>query len=137
MSGYFQATFYFSEKNYLKNGFEGSLEGENDWKAKYTLVWKRNAASSLAKGIISIFSEEKATNVARITKTDSLNASVSEVSSTSSVTKKYNLAYNHETETQVTKFVSLNTAVGLSYYALWGKIATLTATATIGATVKF
>ena len=137
LSGYLQATFYFTQTNYLKNGFEGSYEGENDWKAKYTLVCKREGKSSLARGLVSIFSEEFAKNTKKITKTDSLNASASQSSGTTKVTKKYSLAYTHGTETQVTKYVSLNTEAGLSYYANWGKIATLTATATIGATVKF
>uniref|UniRef100_UPI0038902215 hypothetical protein n=1 Tax=Treponema sp. TaxID=166 RepID=UPI0038902215 len=61
----------------------------------------------------------------------------SPVSSTSSPVKKYNLAFTHATETQISKYVSINTDAGLSYYANWGKTATLTATATIGGTVKF
>ncbi|MBR1404539.1 MAG: DNA polymerase IV [Treponema sp.] len=140
VSGYVQATFYFTSQNYLKNGFEGSVEGKEDWKTKYTLVWKRNARTSLAKGIVTIFSAEKAENIAKITKTDSLNFSASSsspASSTGKPTRKYTVAYTHETETQVTKYVSINTDVGASYYANWGKIATLTATATIGATVRF
>ena len=137
LSGYVQATFYFSEKNYLKNGLEGSIEGKENWKAKYTLVWKRNARTSLARGIVSIFSEEKAKKVIRITKTDSLNTSASCASGTNSLTRKYAIAYIHETETQITKFVSINTAVGAEYWANWQKIATLTANATIGATVRF
>ena len=137
VSGYFQATLYFTDKNYLKNGFEGSAEGKNDWKLKYTFVWKRNSASSLAKGIIGIFSTEKSEKVQRITKTDSLNMSASHTESTSSITKKYNIAYTHQTETQVTKYISLNTDVGLSWYANWGKSATLNATGTIGATIRF
>ena len=140
VSGYVQATFYFTSQNYLKNGFEGSVEGKEDWKTKYTLIWKRNAKTSLAKGIVSIFSAEKAEHIAKITKTDSLNAiarCASPSSSSASPTRKYNLAYTHATETQVTKYISINTDFGLAYYANWGKIATLSATATIGGTVKF
>ncbi len=137
VSGYFQATFYFSEKNYLKNGFEGSLEGKDDWKGKYTLVWKRDSNSSLAKGLVSIFSEKMADGTKKITKTDSLNLAASKVSSTSSITKKYSIDYMHETETQVSKYVSLNTDFGLGYSTTWDKIALLSATATLGATIKF
>ncbi|MBQ9205111.1 MAG: DNA polymerase IV [Treponema sp.] len=140
LSGYVQATFYFTSQNYLKNGFEGSLEGSEDWKAKYTLIWKRNAEHSLTKGIVGIFSSEKAGHISKITKTDSLNAiarCASPSSSSASPTRKYNLAYTHATETQATKYISINTDFGLAYYANWGKIATLTATATIGGTVKF
>lgn len=137
VSGYVQATFYFTPKNYLRNGFEGSVEGKDDWKAKYTLVWKRNAGSSLARGAVSIFSEEKAEKVQKITKTDSFNAGASCASSTSKNTRRYSLAYMHEVETQVSKYISLNTDAGASYQALWGKSATLTATATVGATIRF
>lgn len=137
VSGYFQATFYFSEKNYLKNGFEGSVEGKDDWKAKYTLVWKRDSKSSLGKGLVSIFSEKMAGQTKRITKTDSLNLGASKVSGTSSSTKKYKIDYMHETETQVSKYVSLNTDLGLGYNTTWGKIAIITATTTLGATIRF
>ncbi|WP_366936411.1 DNA polymerase IV [uncultured Treponema sp.] len=140
VSGYVQATLYFTSQNYLKNGFEGSIEGKTDWKTKYTLIWKRNASSSLAQGIAGIFKGEAAENTSKITKTDSLNLSASCASPSSSTGKpvrKYTIAYSHATETQVSKYVSLNTDVGLSYYALWEKIATLTATATLGATIKF
>ena len=137
VSGYIQATLYFTEKNYLKNGFEGSVEGKNDWKVKYTVIWKRNSKSSLAKGLIGIFSSERSEKVERITKSDSLNMSASHTESTTSITKKYNIAYSHGCETQVTKYISLNTDVSLSWYANWGKSAALNATATIGATIRF
>ena len=58
-------------------------------------------------------------------------------SSTSSMTKKYSIDYMHETETQVSKYVSLNTDFGLGYSATWDKIALLSATATLGATIRF
>lgn len=137
VSGYFQATFFFTEKNYVKSGFEGSLEGKDDWKAKCTLVWKREAKSSLARGLVSIFSEKAAGGTKKITKTDSLNMAAAKTSSTSSMTKKYSIDYMHETETQVSKFVSLNTDFGLGYSATWDKIALLSATATLGATIRF
>ncbi|WP_407425919.1 hypothetical protein, partial [Treponema sp.] len=75
-NGYLQSTFWFSTQNYLKTGIEGSAEGKDDWKAKYTVIWKRKAASSLAKGIISIFNEESAKKISKINKTDSLNFSL-------------------------------------------------------------
>jgi len=137
LNGYFQATFFFTEKNYLKSGFEGSLEGKDDWKGKVTLVWKREAKSSIAKGMVSLFNEKLAGGTKEITKTDSLNLGASQASSTSSITKKYNIDYMHETETQVSKYVSLNTDLGLGYSTTWNKIAILSATATLGATIRF
>ena len=140
VSGYVQATFYFTEKNYLRNGFEGSFEDADDWKLRYTLVWRRNATDSLAKGIAGIFRRSAAGKITGITKTDSLNMSAScasPSSSSASPSRRYSLAYTHETETQVTKYISINTDVGASYYADWGKNASLTATATLGATVRF
>ena len=140
VSGYVQATFYFTEKNYLRNGFEGSFEDADDWKLRYTLVWRRNATDSLAKGIAGIFRRSAAGKITGITKTDSLNMSAScasPSSSSASPSRRYSLAYTHETETQVTKYISINTDVGASYYADWGKTASLTATATLGATVRF
>ena len=136
-SGYVQSTFYFTQENYLKSGFEGNYEGQDDWKAKYTLIWRRRAKSSLAKGAVSIFSEKKAEGTLKITKKDSFNLSLSESSSTTKVTKRYSADYSHETETQLSKYISLNTGTGLSYYALWNKSVTLTATASVGATIKF
>ncbi len=136
-SGYIQTTLYFSQTNFLKSGFEGSIGGKDDWKGKCTFVWKRPAKSSLAKGIISIFKASLSEKLVRITKADSLNFSAASSSSSSSLTRKYSLAYSHATETQVTKYISLNTDVGASYYANWGKSASLGATATIGATIKF
>jgi len=137
LSGYIQATFYFSTNNYLKNGLESTLGGKHDWKTKYTLIWKRPAENSLAKGLVSIFSKKKAENILKITKTDSMNISLSCASSTSAITRKYSVDYIHATETQVSKFISLNTDLGLNYYALWEKSATLSASATLGATIKF
>ena len=137
LSGYLQSTFYFTQSNYLKSGFEGSIEGREDWKAKCTLVWKRPAKSSLAKGIVSLFKESISEKVSKITKSDSLNLSASCASSSSSLTRKYSIAYIHATETQVTKYISINTDVGASYWANWGKSALLSASATIGATSRF
>ena len=140
VSGYIQASYYFSSGNYIKNGIEGSAEGKEDWKAKYTLVWKRKSDSSLAKGIAGIFNEEIITKITKITKTDSVNISINSASPSSSngkVTRKYTVAYSHETETQLSKYVSLNTGIGAGYHANWGKSATLSATASIGGTIKF
>ncbi|MBQ4379318.1 MAG: DNA polymerase IV [Treponema sp.] len=141
VSGYFQSSLYFTDTDSLKQGIEGSFEGSNDWKAKYTLVWRRNSKSSLAKGILSFFNENLSQKVIRITKSDSLNASASSSTSSSSSssksTKKYALDYTRSTETQVSKYVSLNTEAGLSYSATWDKTANLSATASIGATIKF
>ncbi|WP_294430167.1 DNA polymerase IV [uncultured Treponema sp.] len=140
LNTYLQATLYFSSQNYLKNGFEGTLEGKTDWKAKYTIIWKRNASSSLAKGFVELFIKEDSRKQNRIRKADSLNISASSTSpssSSSSPTRKYNVDYTHTTETQVNKYIFLNSDVGFSYYANWGKSATLTANASLGATIKF
>lgn len=136
-SGYIQTTIYFSQSDYIKAGLEGSIEGKEDWKAKYTLVWKRPASSSLAKGIITLFKPDAGEKISRITKSDSLNIATSCTSSSSAITRKYSFAYSHETETQVAKYLSINTGSSLGYSATWEKSAILSASATIGATIKF
>ena len=137
VSGYFQATFYFNEKNYLRNGIEGTTEGKHNWKAKYTIVWKRDSNSSVAKGLVSIFSSKMAEDTKRITKTDSINMTAGMSSTATKITKKYGIDYMHGTETQVSKYISLNTNFGLGYTTTWNKIAIISATASIGATIKF
>ena len=137
ISGYFQATFYFTSSTYLKQGFEASLEGSENWKLKYTAVWKRQASSSLIKGVISIFKNPDDLQDLKITKSDSFNAMTSSARTSSALTRIYDLAYSHETETALTKYISLNTALGSSYYANWGKSAKVSAWASLGASIKF
>ena len=137
LNAYIQATFYLSEKDYLRQGLDGSIEGKEDWKGKYTIVWKRGSKSSLARGIVSIFSEKMSESTLKITKTDSINLSLSSASASSSVTRKYAVSYSHATETQVTKYISINTDLLLGYYANWGKSAQLSMNASLGGTIKF
>lgn len=139
--GYIQSTLYFQPQNYLKNAFELSLENsrsnENYWKTRYTLIWKRDADSSLAKGIVSVFKSENSLKKNRIIKTDSLNTSVSDFYSNTKKIRKYSAAFSHETETYISKYISINTDFGISYEAVWEKSAILTARASIGGSIKF
>ena len=137
VSGYSQLTIYFKEKNSLKTGAEGSFEEKNDWDGKLTIIWKRNSKNSLAGGLCSLFKKFKGEKGFRITKTDSLNFSAASASTSSSVTKKYSFDFSHAADTQITKYVSLNTAAGAGYYATWGKAAVLNGSLAIGATIKF
>lgn len=137
INGYTQATFFMIGKDSVKAALEGTVESSHDWDGKATLVWKRNGKDSVAAGIYSFFKPETPQNQFKITQTDSLNAGAASSTSASKLQHHYNLDYSHQTDTQINKFVTLNTAAGLGYYTTWNKIAKINGTLTLGATLKF
>ncbi len=141
ISSYIQSTFVIFEGNELKAGLEGTLGGKDDWSAKVTAVWKRKGNSAFIDGAVFLFwkagRKKKSDGGLIHTKTDSVNVSLSSSVSGTSVTKKYRADYTHKIESALTKYVSLNTAIGGSYNAVWEKSVSVGAIASIGVSVTF
>ena len=139
LNAYTQATFYMGDSDFLKTGLEISTEGKNDWSGKSTIIWKRRGSSRIMNGIIGIIRPSFDTGKITHTRTDSLNISASSSSSSSSAsnTRKYGASYSHTLDSQITKYVTINTSLAADYSATWNKIATVTATLGLGCTVKF
>ena len=93
----------------------------------------------MMNGIIGIIRPSFDTGKITHTRTDSLNISASSSSSSSSAsnTRKYGASYSHTLDSQITKYVTINTSLAADYSATWNKIATVTATLGLGCTVKF
>ena len=141
VNAYTQSTFYIGEKDYLKAGLETSIEDRNDWSGKATVIWKRNGKSRMMDGIVGMIFPSIDKKKIIHTRTDSMNFSSSCASSTSSSsspnTRKYSFEYSHMLDSEITKYVTINTSLELDYSATWNKIASVTATLGLGCTVKF
>ena len=148
ISFYQQDIFYIKKDETLKAGFELSFEDKNNLSAKSTLVWKRPGESSLIEKFFvyffrrfELFSVQKTQNQTKIKRSDSLNAVFSRASSSSTtgttVSEHNFFEYLHALDIQLNKFVCINSSLGLSYSCYWNKNASLSASAQIGATIKF
>ena len=148
ISFYQQDIFYIKKDETLKAGFEFSFEDKNNLSAKSTLVWKRPGESSLIEKFFvyffrrfELFSAQKTQSQTKINRSDSLNAVFSRASSSSTtgttVSEHNFFEYLHALDIQLNKFVCINSSLGLSYSCYWNKNASLSASAQIGATIKF
>lgn len=148
ISFYQQDIFYIKKDETLKAGFEFSFEDKNNLSAKSTLVWKRPGESSLIEKFFvyffrrfELFSAQKTQSQTKINRSDSLNAVFSRTrssSTTGTTVSEHNFfEYLHALDIQLNKFVCINSSLGLSYSCYWNKNASLSASAQIGATIKF
>ncbi len=141
-TGYFQSVFYMNDTDSVSSAVEGTFQAKNDFLAKYSLIWKRNSNFSVSAALVKLavkkfslaLTDEK--NLP-ITKTDSINLKASISSSTNGVTKKYSAQYAHQTDSQISRYVTINSSIGLGYESTWNESVTITAAASLGVTVKF
>ena len=138
-TSYVQAAFYVSRQNSFKTGFEASFETKKDWSGKATVIWKRKGKVSPMLGLVDLFSRRELAAHAKLTRTDSLNLAARSVSSTTSskVTFSYSSEINHQLDMALSDTITLTTAVGGGYTCTQGSLMTLTATASIGASISF
>ncbi len=138
ISIYQQDIFYLAEKDTLKTGFEVTLEDENNYSTKGTLIWSRKGNFSLLESPVKYMYKKYSRTKDSLTRTDSLNLVYSRTKSTSSSLKiHHNYEYSHKLDLKINSIAELNTALGLSYDCIVNSLTTLYATASIGATLKF
>jgi hypothetical protein len=140
-TGYLQANFYMTDTDSLRTGGEFSFEADSDWDVKLTLAWKRRGSMSPLLGAFLLFKPDSDISGVILTRTDSINCTVSEVSSTSStsseITKKQSFDFNHVLDMQITKYLTITGSIEETYACTWGTSILLTASASIGATIRF
>lgn len=138
---YQQDSFYISNDSNLKAGVEFSFEDKDNLSLKTTAIYKRIGNDSPVAGAIKLFKQNYNKSKSKIIRTDAVNVAYSRANSASStddtVTIKTNLAYDHNIDIEVSKFVNVNAGVGLESNCTWNEIVILSATASIGATIKF
>ncbi len=133
ISGYFQGTFYIKDQDTIKFALEGTYSQDDSWSFKSTMLYKRQAYSSPVSSIVQLFSPEWKRQGKKLTRSDSLNISLSE----DEYYKKQNISYLHEFDMTVSKYITLNTDISLGYQCTWDKIIYLNAGITVGATINF
>ena len=138
-TGYVQANFFVTATNSFKTGFEGSIEDKDNWNCKATVIWKRLSSRSLVTSAIELIRPNYDQSESKLSRTDSLNLATSRSfsSSATEATQKFSAEYAHDLDISVNKYVTLNTGIGGSYACTWNKIITVTATLTLGGTIKF
>ncbi len=142
VSLYQQSTFYITQDSFFKAGAELTFEDKDNLSSKSTFIFKRPGKRSLLQEASYFFykpkQNSKANNIAR---TDSLNIALSKASASSTsstkITHHQNYEYLHSLDIKLNSFVELNSSVGLSYDCIWDKIVTLSANASLGATIRF
>jgi nucleotidyltransferase/DNA polymerase involved in DNA repair len=140
-TGYVQANYYVNGTNTLKTGLEGTFENSNAWDTKATLVWKRRGKMSPVLAAVQLFRQEYTNDRVTITRTDSMNTEFSESESSSTtnstILKKQSYALTHLLELGLTKYVTVNGSITGSYSCTWNTVITLSASGSLGCTIKF
>ncbi len=131
-SGYFLSDFRITSSDLIKNAFEASAEGSDQWNIKETLSYSRQVPWTLLSSIASLFSDTPS-NEYISTRKDSLNL----LFSRNEEFKKRTIQYLHSADVQINKYVTLNSDFELSYDATVDKIILLLASGSLGITVKF
>lgn len=141
ISVYQQSTFYITQDSFFKAGAELTFEDKNNLSSKTTFIFKRPGKHSLLKEASYFFYKPKQTDKNNIARTDSLNITLSKASSSSTtstkITHHQNYEYLHSLDIKLNNFVELNSSLGISYDCVWDKIVTLSASASLGATIRF
>ena len=87
--------------------------------------------------MIKLFKKDFDTSKLKMTRTDSVNFATARKSGVSEITQTVAFDYEHLLDIEITKFLTINSSVGMNYALTWNKIAKLGASAMLGATLKF
>lgn len=138
-SVYFQANFYLTKDNILKNGAELEFQDQNNFTAKATIAWKRPGKASPITALANLFFKKLRSQEIPITRSDSVNCSWkrSAASNASAAKRSHSYEYIHSAEFQFKKFFALTTEVDLGLTCAIDDIITATATFSLGGKLNF
>lgn len=143
-SGYISSILFFNSTDNFRNAADFSFQNKTNWNVRATVSWRRDSKWSLIGAVTEFFSKKFDQKSKKLTRTDSLNFSLSSVSSENSitatdsdVTKKLAFSYVHTTDMKIAAYFSIFTSISADYTCTFGKINTLSSTITIGGELKF
>lgn len=143
-SGYISSTLFINSTDNLRNAADFSFQNKTNWNVRATVSWRRDSKWSLIGAVTEFFSKNFSQKSKKLTRTDSLNFSLSSVSSENSisstdsdVTKKLALSYVHTTDMKIAAYFSIFTSISTDYTCTFGKANSLSATITLGGELKF
>ena len=127
-----------SKEDLFKAGFEASFERGSEWSGGVTVVWKRRGTVSPLAGLIDLFTQREAAKKARLTRTDSINVTVSSMSNTNNAraTLRYSGDIKHELDVAISGSMTLNASGGIGYEATQGERITLIVSSGIGISIR-
>ena len=135
---YAQAVYFVSKEDLFKAGFEASFERGSEWSGGVTVVWKRRGTVSPLAGLIDLFAQREAAKKARLTRTDSINVTVSSMSNTNNARARlrYSGDIKHELDVAISGSLTLNASGGIGYEATQGERITLIVSSGIGISIR-
>ncbi|MCR4626131.1 MAG: DNA polymerase IV [Treponema sp.] len=140
-SGYFQSNFYYNESDSVRFGTELTFENKDIWNVKETALWKRRGKVSPILGIIMLFNPEYNKTDAILTRSDSINFSISEnttgSTTNSKVIKKHSFEINHSVDLKMNKNLTIISSLAETYNCTWDSLILLNINASIGARMEF
>lgn len=138
ISTYAQGGFYMNDSDVLKLAAQFKLETDTSWNTQYTALWKRRCKSSPVMYFIKLFCPQKAAgkiSAIKLTRTDSLDFSLSFSDSTEKLTQKYEIS--HRLDATILSYLSIYLGASASYTDVQDNTALLGITATIGGKLEF
>ena len=136
---YFQANFYITKTNILKNGVEFEIQDQNNFRAKGTLSWKRPGKASVITALARLFFKKIRGKEIPITRSDSINCSWKQSSgaNSSAVQKTQSYEFSHGADFEFAKFFTMTTQIDLGLNVAINEICSATATFSLGGKLNF
>lgn len=136
---YFQANFYITKSNILKNGVEFEIQDQNNFRAKGTISWKRPGKASVITALSRLFFKKLRGKEIPITRSDSVNCSwkQSSGSNSSAVQKTQTYEFSHGADFQFAKYFTMTTQIDLGLNVAINEICSATASFSLGGKLNF
>lgn len=140
-SGYLQSNFYYNTTDSVRFGSEINYEEKNIWAVRETISWKRKGLHSPLLGLFILFYPKKDYSEVVLTRSDSLNFSISENTTNSTtnskVIRKHSFELNHSLDMKMTNNMTVLSSLAESYNCTWNSIILLNITASVGIRIEF
>ena len=136
---YFQANFYITKSNILKNGVEFEIQDQNNFRAKGTISWKRPGKASVITALSRLFFKKLRGKEIPITRSDSVNCSWKQSSgaNSSAVQKTQTYEFSHGADFQFAKYFTMTTQIDLGLNVAINEICSATASFSLGGKLNF
>ena len=127
---------------YRQYGQKGNnYEEKNIWAVRETISWKRKGLHSPLLGLFILFNPKKDYSEVVLTRSDSLNFSISENTTNSTtnskVIRKHSFELNHSLDMKMTNNMTVLSSLAESYNCTWNSIILLNITASVGIRIEF
>lgn len=139
-SAYFQASFYKTQDDVLRTAMQFSFQDTANWSGKATVLFKRQTHFTPVLEIVKLFKKDFDYSALNISRTNSLNVTVSssQSNSTNAKAREYQeIELYHAVEFQVLKQLSINASISGAFSHTKDEICALSCTLGIGGKLIF